>query len=640
MQFKHPEILWALLLLLIPIIIHLLRLRRFKKTLFTNVVMLKRVVAEAQKSREFKKWLLLCTRLLLLAALVTAFAQPFTSKPNALTKSEVVVYLDNSFSMTTKSLGITLLQKAVQDLIQEIPEATTFTLFTNNRTFRNVTAKQIQNDLLTLEASPSQLTLDQIALKATSLFSDSENLIKEAILLSDLQGRTQPTYDFNKDIRFSLTQFQPDKNNNVYIDSIYLGKKTGNQIALHVQVIGLASEDTAPIALYNSDTLIAKTAVKGNASKKSISILSLEDKKAIKGRIVIEDPTLRYDNQLFFNIDTPKKPKVFIISEADSRFLERIYSKVDFEYQSANLKSLNYSLLGSQDMIVLNGLKTVPNNLSRLLIEFYKDGRTLVIIPSSELIDKKSYNDFLGALASIQFQELLAIKQDISAISFQHKLYENVFEREVTNFDYPQVNAFYDMNAKVSTLLHFSDQRPFLLSADNTYVFTASLATENSNFINSPLVVPTFYNMGEYSLKRPSLYETIGTEKSIDVPHRIGADNILKLRNAKNEYIPLQQSFSNKIRLQFDENPTEDGIYGVYDGANFLQNISFNYPRYESKLNYLLGNTINGISTYEEISELFENMREDTAVTDFWKWFVILATFLTLLELLLQKLLP
>ena len=66
MQFKYPELLWALLLLLIPIFIHLFQLRRFKKTPFTNVKVLKsRVLAESRKSNTLKKWLLLLTRLLL-----------------------------------------------------------------------------------------------------------------------------------------------------------------------------------------------------------------------------------------------------------------------------------------------------------------------------------------------------------------------------------------------------------------------------------------------------------------------------------------------------------------------------------------------------------------------------------------------
>jgi len=50
MQFKHPEILYALFLLLIPIIIHLFQLRRFEKVHFTNVQFLKKVELQTRKS--------------------------------------------------------------------------------------------------------------------------------------------------------------------------------------------------------------------------------------------------------------------------------------------------------------------------------------------------------------------------------------------------------------------------------------------------------------------------------------------------------------------------------------------------------------------------------------------------------------
>ncbi|WP_420845199.1 BatA domain-containing protein [Maribacter litopenaei] len=43
------------MLLAIPIIIHLFQLRRFKKTPFTNVKLLKRVVSESEKEQCFKK---------------------------------------------------------------------------------------------------------------------------------------------------------------------------------------------------------------------------------------------------------------------------------------------------------------------------------------------------------------------------------------------------------------------------------------------------------------------------------------------------------------------------------------------------------------------------------------------------------
>ena len=59
MQFKHPEILYALILLIIPIIIHLFQLQKFKKVAFTNVEFLKRIELQTRKSSKLKKWLIL-----------------------------------------------------------------------------------------------------------------------------------------------------------------------------------------------------------------------------------------------------------------------------------------------------------------------------------------------------------------------------------------------------------------------------------------------------------------------------------------------------------------------------------------------------------------------------------------------------
>ena len=77
MQFKHPEILYFLFLLAIPILVHLFQLRRFQKQYFTNVRFLKELSMQTRKSSVIKKWLLLAVRLLLLACLIVAFAQPF-----------------------------------------------------------------------------------------------------------------------------------------------------------------------------------------------------------------------------------------------------------------------------------------------------------------------------------------------------------------------------------------------------------------------------------------------------------------------------------------------------------------------------------------------------------------------------------
>ena len=91
MQFKNPEILYALFLLLIPILIHLFQLRRFKKTPFTNVVFLQNVIQNTRKSSSIKKWLILAIRLIALACLVIAFAQPYLPASSSATKPKETV---------------------------------------------------------------------------------------------------------------------------------------------------------------------------------------------------------------------------------------------------------------------------------------------------------------------------------------------------------------------------------------------------------------------------------------------------------------------------------------------------------------------------------------------------------------------
>ena len=80
MQFKHPEILYFLFALIVPILVHLFQLRRFKKEDFTNVRFLKALSIQTRKSSKIKKWLLLASRLLLLTCIIIAFTQPFVEK--------------------------------------------------------------------------------------------------------------------------------------------------------------------------------------------------------------------------------------------------------------------------------------------------------------------------------------------------------------------------------------------------------------------------------------------------------------------------------------------------------------------------------------------------------------------------------
>ncbi|NNC34409.1 MAG: VWA domain-containing protein [Croceitalea sp.] len=637
MQFKHPEILWALLLLLIPIIVHLFQLRRFKKTPFTNVAMLQQVVSESRKSSTIKKWLLLLTRLLLLAALVIAFAQPFFAKGIALKEKETVIYLDDSFSMQAKTEGLTLLEKAVQDLAKTMPGNSKFSLFTNKETFTNVDFAAVQNSLLSLTHDSDQLSFDDIVLKANTLFSTRKDVVKNLIVISDFQKRMgELNTDSKEKMAIHLVALKPNSDKNVSIDSLFIGNSNSDQIELHTLISGLSEDESLPISIYNGSKLIAKTAAQYNADQLSSTIFSLPKNELIKGRVSIADNGLAYDNSFYFSIDERPKIKVLSIEGVEEDFLSRIYTDDEFEYSATTLANLNYSKIAPQNLVVLNGLESLPISLITVLQAFVKEGGHLVFIPSSKA-DLDTYNNLYTTLLPVKFLEPMVFGQRISKINFDNPIYANVFEKRVTNFDYPNVQSYYRVENKAATILSFANNEPFLVGNKQVEIFTAPLNSENSNFKNSPLIVPTFYNMALKSLKSADLYLQMGDDNVVDVATQVEKDNIVKLMHDESEFIPLQKSYTNKLRLYFQENPALDGIYAVVKGKDTLQHISFNFTRDESQLTYLDLDNIDVSSVQNTIPALFQSLNEDNTITQYWKWFVIFALVFVLMEILIQK---
>ncbi|RNC90168.1 MAG: hypothetical protein ED555_12145 [Allomuricauda sp.] len=636
MQFKHPEILWALLLLLIPIFIHLFQLRRFKKEAFTNVAMLQKVISESRKSSILKKWLLLLARLGLIAALVIAFAQPFTASEDGLKPMETVIYLDNSFSMQAKTGGMPLLQKAVQELIQNIDEASVFSLFTNNLVFKDITIKDVQNQLLTLGYTQNQYSLKEVQLIAETLFAQDESYTKKLLLFSDFQF-SDPTIAGDDSIESHYVQFKPDSEENIAIDSLHIDPRPAGQNNLSVILTGAKTEgQNVPLSLYDGERLIAKSSATFDTNGKASVEFSLPDKEEVDGRLEISEPGLPFDNAFYFNINKPKAIKVLAITEADQSYLQRLFPSDEFDFQATSLSQLNYSSIDTQNLVILDNLQLLPESLRRSLSNFHANGGSLVVIPSDR-IDLQSYNSFLGSFGRFAFKDLLPFEQQVTGITFSHPLYQNVFEKNITNFQFPRVARYYPTTSNAPTILAYASGEPFLLGGNRFYLFSASLTNQNSNFKNSPLIVPSFYNMARFSLQASELYFTVGEEERMDVVTILGKDNVLSLSKQEMEIIPRQQTFNTKVSLFFGDNPQEDGIFSIRNKDSVLQKVSFNYRRNESKLEYNNMENLANRNGQNSVAALFDFIRSENEQVAYWKWFVILALVFALAEALIQK---
>lgn len=638
MQFKHPELLYALLLLAIPIIVHLFQLRRFQKVEFTNVQFLKNITLQTRKSSQIKKWLTLLTRLLLLACIIIAFAQPYIADSNSFnTKSETVIYLDNSFSMQAKSTNGTLLNKAVQDIIENVNEDETITLFTNDNSYLNTTIKAITNDLIQLKHSPNQFSYEAVILKGKKAFSNDQSSIKNLVMISDFQQKNEAlSLENDSDVKFKYVQLTPENLNNVTIDTVYISALDVKTLELTVALKNQGNAiETLPVSIFNNNNLIAKSAVSIDTDAKTTFTIPLD--VVFDGKIVIEDSNLQYDNVLFFNINQREKIKVLSINQVQDDYLAKIYTEDEFDYMSVQFSDLNYNSLEEQNLIVLNELKEIPNSLTTALTSVTNNGGTILIIPSSESA-LSSYNQIFTNYQLPAFNVLNPLEKKITTINFAHPLLKNVFDKKVNNFQYPKVNSHFPLsNTGGSSILGFEDGSSFLLQSGNVYSFSAALNEDNSNFKNSPLIVPILYNIGKQSLKVPKLYYSIGEENVIDISTQLQQDNILNLSMDGNSIVPLQQTYTNKVELTTNEYPDIAGIISVNNKETPLQHLSFNYKRNESDLSYIDLSSYTNVDRNSSIASAIDDIKSVTNVNELWKWFVIFALAFLIIEMLILK---
>lgn len=592
---------------------------------------------QTRKSSQIKKWLVLLLRLLAVAAIVIAFAEPFKASTTALNSAkETTLYIDNSFSMQANGPKGPLLNSALQELLTKIPPKATINWFTNTSSKKGASVQEVKKDFLKLGYTQKQLSAKQVLLKADGFFSKDETSDKRLIYISDFQ-KNEAFPKVSDRFKVDAVQLTSLLQQNIAIDSAYVvANKTGiTQLKVALSAKEL-SKTTVSVSLYNKDILSSKIAVDFTKQNKQNITFDIDAATGFKGSISLTDTGLSYDNSLYFSINTPAKLKVLSINTANADFLQRLFATQEFEYTTQDANTLNYSLLAQQNCIILNELKNIDTSLSNALKEFSQNGGSVLIIPALD-IDITSYNSLLSNLNLGSFERQLVQQKKISNIVFEHPLYSDVFEKRITNFQYPTINSFYTITSKAPTLLGFEDDKPFLLGFKNNYIATAAFNTQNSNFISSTLIVPTLYNIARQSLETPKLYYTIASYVSFGVAAKLTEDEILNIKDSVVNFIPLQKVKANKVIITTNAYPKSAGTFSINKADEFIESVSYNYNRDETSGIYGDVNNWNGVTPHQNITSLFDAILKENTITDFWKWFALLALVFLIAEMLVLK---
>lgn len=631
MAFANPEILFFLLLSAIPIVIHLFNFKRYRRFYFTNLRFLTNIKNETKKQSTIKKYLILATRILIITALVLAFAQPYFSNKKGnidlMKKNCVSIYVDNSFSMEGEVFEGTALEaakKTARQIIDKYDIADCFQIVTNEfhgyqqRSYNKTEAMDMVDEI---EISPYTRQIDKIVERQEFVLNAANSCNRISYIISDFQKGMVTNRDFVFDslIDYNLIRINANRVSNIYIDSCWFSSPVHNLFNtanLNVRIVNNSNDkrEQMPIKLVvnGEQRAISNFDVEPNSTVE-VTIPYNERKSGVKSCYVeISDYPIVYDDRLYFTYNVMDRFNVISITgSTHNKYLDAAFAQdSSFNYISFSAKKgIDYERLNNSDVVILEG----ANLTSGMIVELNKfviNGGTLIVFPSKDM-DVISYNELLRSVGAGQYEHnevlpnMISKDNKITDISFDSQIYKNVFNSKPEKMDLPLVNSWYRIlttsQSPGETLLKMISGDVFLVGFnENVYLFSTPLSSDFSTFPIHSIFVPTIFNIAINSITQNNIYQVYGSDNihNITDGRLVNSKDVIRLvsNDLKMEFIPHQSDVMGKKSISFTDIEIPAGNYVIKYGDDIIDGVSMNYDRKESVLDFYSDNELNSIN--------------------------------------------
>ncbi len=686
MNFLFPTFLIGLAAIAIPIIIHLFNFRKYKKVYFTNVQFLKELKQESDSKSKLKEWLILAMRILAIACLVFAFAQPFIPGKTKAVQGEkaISIYIDNSFSMESINKKGTLLENAKEyasEIVNTFNASDKFQLITNDfegKHQRFVSKEEFIEQLNDVKISSATKVLNDVVKRQQDFLQNSSSKNKRIFLLSDFQKNTSVfnKTDIDTSMIVSCIPIASSEVSNVYIDSVWFEtpvQQFGTQQIIHATVINKSTKDieNGTLKLFINNAQVSLNSFNVSAGgKKDVSIsFTVKIKGINKGVLKIEDYPITYDDNFYFSFNAQTTINALVINGKETKtsgnFKSLMQNDSLFVYQENNESAIDYSIFSKTNIIVLNELSSLTSGLSSELQKFVSNGGSLVIFPNKKA-DLESYNTAFQNLQLPQITKLDTVNTKTQSINFEQGLYEGVFDKIDQRMDLPKVFEHFEFtkttNSNSQSLVLLQNGQ-FLISLNplgngKVYLFSIPSDESSSNLLKHALFVPTLIKMSILSLKPSPIYYKTAVNEAIalntnsnfsDKPlHVIKDDASTSSATNKIDIIPEHRLVNNVTTIFTQNQITEAGYYEVFENENSIKDLAFNFDRKESDMNFMTADDLQkqidekglkNISIIQPNEKTLTNaLQEVNDGKKLWKLFLILALIFLAAEILIIRL--
>jgi hypothetical protein len=696
-SFLNPFALLAMAAVAVPLFLHLFNLRRPTTVDFSSLAFVKELQETAVQRVRIKEWLLLALRMLAIACLVLAFAQPTLTGNlagvGASVRTAHGLVVDNSLSMGVDSdQGGTALDRAKQQgqgVLRTVDDGDEVVVWPtarpgDGRPALGTNVGVARDALANLEARPGAATMAQAVGAAARAVAESSAPRTVVYVASDLQRSTlgdSVATQVPEGVQVRLLPVGTRTPTNVGVRDVAVVSRiaeVGQPVQIEATLVNHGAEPlrnyVASVYLAGQRVAQATTTLEPGLETTVSFTVTPQQRGWLKGAVVTEDDDFPVDDRHHFTLNVPEERRVLVVRGAgqQTRYVdlalssEMIADRIAFRTTRIEETQLAATGLGRYDAVLLVGPRSLSSGEVDALVRYVERGGGVLLFPS-EQARPETYDALLEALdaGTVRgFSGAPSGSQSVASferVDLEHPLFEGVFNRErrrTAEVEQPEI--YYTMNLRPSgragqTLIELSNGVPFLHEVRHgggVVLVTAVAPTPRwSDLPVRGLFIPLLYRSVYYLSAGASV---AGEQLVAGEPGELRITGIapgtaLRLVGPEGtEVAPDQRSLFGATLLRVGRTLDVPGVYDVKAGERLVRRVAVNVDPAESNLQVappdsaattlqaVLGSSVRVLAgTAEE--DVAETLRTQRAGTEIWNVFLLLALGFLVTEMLVAS---
>lgn len=428
MTFLNPLLLLGLIAASIPLLLHLLNLRKLRTVEFSSLRFLKELQKSKMRKVRLRQILLLILRTLLVVFAVLSFARPAlqggSGLPGARAATSVVILIDNSSSMDVRVDGVTRLALArhaareVIDLLENNDQGWIVPMTDPSRQIDQQPSRSrdiLKRSVDSLAPGYRRADLDEALGVAASILDQTETLNKELYVLTDaqranVQARADSLKLFTPETRIYVLSITPDRDRlvaNLGLDSIRILStvfEQGKPVHIRAWIRNYGGVDVANVpvtATLNNGPGGTTTATVATGKSVSVDVAVVPRSPGPQsGYVDLGRDGMVSDNRRYFAFPVLDRLSVAVVGSPEAnRYLSIAFSVMGNALQARILPPRSVGAIDMDKVSTIVVADAVVPDAARIAA-FVEKGGGLVIYGGPGL-DRNAFNAGLGAQLGI-----------------------------------------------------------------------------------------------------------------------------------------------------------------------------------------------------------------------------------------------